>query len=208
MTLYEQRKQGRQTIKELVQAVRTDNYERLLELLEQLDNTYLGWRDAFYLLGKEKSISPDMRAGWLRVWTKFGDDIRSEIQDDRVLIDGLRALLPPYRGPGLTLYRGDSAYNRRRRSYGPSWTSSRDAAEHFATGFWQSFVGGSVLLQTNAPPDAIVCAPGLHDNRYGEDEYLVDRRRLHAVTALQRYPQTPLARQTRRFISSATPRRR
>jgi hypothetical protein len=50
-------------------------------------------------------------------------------------------------------------------------------------------VGGSVLIQTLAPPDAIICAPYRLNNRYGENEYLVDRRRLDRVTVLLRFSQ-------------------
>ena len=38
------------------------------------------------------------------------------------------ALLPAYTGPALTLYRGDSAWNRKRRTYGPSWSAAVELA--------------------------------------------------------------------------------
>jgi hypothetical protein len=34
-----------------------------------------------------------------------------------------------------------------------------------------------VLLQASAPTEAIVCAPGLMNDRYAEQEYVVDRLR-------------------------------
>lgn len=101
----------------------------------------------------------------------------------------LRVLLPPYRGLAVTLFRGDGARNCRRRTYGLSWTSERAVAEDFAKRDWRTTEGGSVVLQTLASPDAILCAPYLHDDRYGENEYLIDRRRLSCVTVLQRFPQ-------------------
>jgi hypothetical protein len=108
-----------------------------------------------------------------------------------VLADALRVLLPAYAGPGLTLYRGDSCYNRRCRSYGLSWSSERECAASFAQDLWQTFDGGSVLLCTDAPAMSIICAPHRLGDDYGEAEYLVDRRRLGAVHVLQRYPQKP-----------------
>jgi hypothetical protein len=103
------------------------------------------------------------------------------------LVKALRVLLPPYSGPGLTLYRGDSAWNRRRRSYGLSWSDTLDTAASFAEGpFWRSAQGGSVLLRAEVPAEGIICAPALMDNGHGEDEYLVDRRHLRRVTMLQR----------------------
>jgi hypothetical protein len=104
------------------------------------------------------------------------------------LVKALRVLLPAYTGPRLTLYRGDSAWNRRRRSYGLSWTASQAVAEAFADGpLWRSCQGGSVLLQADVPPEAIICGPSLLANRYGEEEYLVDRRHLRSVAVLRRY---------------------
>lgn len=94
-------------------------------------------------------------------------------------------------GPALTLYRGESASNRRRRTYGLSWSREQGVADGFARGIWQTFEGGSVLLETIVEPQTIICAPMLHDNGYGEDEYLVDRRVLGTVTVLARYPQRP-----------------
>jgi hypothetical protein len=49
--------------------------------------------------------------------------------------------------------------------------------------------GGSVLLETLAPAEAIICAPALLDDRYGEKEYIVDRRRLTFVNVIDRFPQ-------------------
>ena len=46
----------------------------------------------------------------------------------------------------------------------------------------------SVLLETLAPRDAIVCAPALLGDHYGEIEYVVDRRRLAAVKVIGRFP--------------------
>jgi hypothetical protein len=34
-----------------------------------------------------------------------------------------------------------------------------------------------------------VCAPGLLDDRYGEQEYVVDRRLLKAITVIERFSQ-------------------
>jgi hypothetical protein len=76
----------------------------------------------------------------------------------------------------LTLYRGDSALNRCRRTYGLAWSREQKVAESYARGKCQTFKGGSALLHTIAEPQAIIRAPMLHDNSYDEDEYLVDRR--------------------------------
>ena len=118
---------------------------------------------------------------------RYGDGWRSKVNDDLLVVDVLRCLLPPYKGPGLTLYRGDSAFNRRRRTYGMSWSASRSVAADFAQRNRRLYSDGSVLLEAEAPPDAIVFAPALHVNDYAEDEYVVDRRRLRNVRVLERF---------------------
>jgi hypothetical protein len=130
-----------------------------------------------------------MRRAWLAIYIRHGEHIRLEVGDDLLLIRALRVLLPPYRGPAVMLFRGDGARNCRRRTYGLSWTGERAVAEDFANREWRTTEGGSVVLQTLASPEAIICAPCLHDDGYGENEYLIDRRRLGGVTVLQRFPQ-------------------
>jgi hypothetical protein len=100
-------------------------------------------------------------------------------------------VLPPYKGPAITLYRGDGARNRQRRTYGLSWTSNPDVAEAFAKGLYRNSMGGSVILQADVPAEAIIChvaADADHD-RYDEAEYLVDRRRLGRVKVIERLAQ-------------------
>ena len=48
-------------------------------------------------------------------------------------------------------------------------------------GFCRTCEGGSILLETMAPPEAIICAPAMFGDRYAEQEYVVDRRRLTGV---------------------------
>ena len=86
----------------------------------------------------------------------------------------------------MTLYRGDSAWNRKRRTYGLAWSTKREVAEGFARGTWRTFKGGSVLLSTVAPREAIICCVG---NERGEAEYLVDRRALKVVSVVERFAQ-------------------
>jgi hypothetical protein len=146
---------------------------------------------AFRAIGRGRGRgAPDaFRRAFAELWIVNGDDIRDQVNDDLALIGALRQLLPPYRGGPLTLYRGDSAFNRRRRTYGHSWTSSLDTARGFAYGVWRAFDGGSVVLKSIVPPAAIICAPALQGDDYGEDEYLVDRRKLGRVEVIERVSQ-------------------
>ena len=44
-------------------------------------------------------------------------------------------------------------------------------------------------LKTEAPIEAVICSPAMLDDRYGEAEYLVDRRRLRQVDIAERFSQ-------------------
>jgi hypothetical protein len=153
-----------------------------------VDKAFL-WRRAFRAIAKAAEVPQDYRHAFMNSWVRRGDHIRGEVEDDRILFAGLRRLLPAYEGGPVTLYRGDSADNCRRRSYGPSWSSDEGVARSFAEGNWRVSAGGSVLLKTVAPPDAIICAPTLHDASYGEFEYLVERRKLKKVEVVERFAQ-------------------
>jgi hypothetical protein len=153
-----------------------------------VDKAFL-WRRAFQAIAKAAEVPQDYRHAFMSVWVRRGDHIRGEVRDDRILFAGLRRLLPAYEGGPMTLYRGDSGYNSRRRSYGPSWSSDEGVARSFAAGTLRVSAGGSVLLKTVAPPDAIICAPTLHDESYGEFEYLVERRKLKKVEVVERFAQ-------------------
>jgi len=171
----ERLREEREAIKSFVQGAVRGDPELFVLGIELVENHYI-WRRAFRAVAKH-SAPADLRARFAGAWMISGDHIRCEVGDDLVLINGLRALLPPYVGGPVRLYRGDSAWNRR-RTYGLSWTTNIDVARGFAGGTWRTCKGGSVVVTTMATPDAIISVPGAEDDRYGEDEYLVDWRRL------------------------------
>jgi hypothetical protein len=146
---------------------------------------------AFRIIARGPRPPETFQRWFVGCWFRRGDILRSQVGDDVALVSGLRNLLPKYSGDGLTIYRGDSAYNRKRRAYGFSWSKSKSTAEGFARGVWQTFEGGSVLLTAHAAPNAIICDIGSILRRSGECEILIDRRKLTNVEVLQRYPQMP-----------------
>ena len=150
------------------------------------------WTEAMRAITRQPAVSEEIRTCFLWPWLTYGNALRNVVSDDKVLLNGLRALLPSYNGPPKRLYRGDSFYNRKRRTYGCSWSADKEVAEAFARGIYQTFNGGSVLLETVAPPAAIICAPSLIDDSYAEDEYVVDRRRLAHVRVIARFSQRPI----------------
>ena len=109
-------------------------------------------------------------------WLPWGDSLRGEVSNDLLLIKLLRVLLPKYRGPAMTLFRGETMWNRRHRTYGMSWSTDVEVASHFANGMHRTCQGGSVVLKTRAPAEAIICASKLVDNRFEVHEILVGRR--------------------------------
>lgn len=146
---------------------------------------------AFRHASRLPKIAPAIQAGMVGHWVQSGDSIRSDINDDAALLVGLRSLMPPYSGGAVTLYRGDSFVNRRRRSYGLAWTSDPEIARRFADGIWRTFDGGSVVLAAEVPAAAIICEMDAHltaDMR-GEREFLVDRRRIGPVRVVERLAQ-------------------
>jgi hypothetical protein len=163
------------------------------EIGERLDSLQMmtgGFTRAFKAIVRASDVPDDFRRAFLAYWISFGEGMRSDSDSDLVLMSALWKLLPTYSGPALTLFRGDSAYNRKRRTYGLSWTSSEEVARDFAQGIWRTFKGGSVVLKCTAPPGAIICMPALDvDDRYGETEYLVDRRKIMCVEVVQRFAQ-------------------
>ena len=191
--LQERPKQERAAIRALVDATRLDDPKALFQAFESVETQCI-WVQAMRALSRLSNVPDKMKARWLQTWAISGDHIRGETENDRVLADALRQLLPPYQGAAIRLYRGDSAWNRRRRTYGLSWTASREVATGFAEGIWQTFDGGSVVLETDAPAEAVICALHLHSQAldlrdYEESEYLVDRRKLEQVRVIERFAQ-------------------
>jgi hypothetical protein len=188
----EDRRLERSAIREFVEGARAGDGYRFLRAIEAFETRVLyGWKKGMRAIAKIHDVPNEFRERFLRgPWLVLGDHIRSEVGDDLILLDGLRSLLPRYRGPTRILFRGDSIYNRQRRTYGASWTESIDVARQYAQqGFWRTFEGGSVLVTTTAPPEAIICAPAIFDDCYAEQEYIVDRRRLTGIKVVQRFSQ-------------------
>jgi hypothetical protein len=206
--LYRQeRAREKAALQTIEQGIRTADSELFGRGLTAINRTPSSWRRAFLLIARQADVPDQIRRYFLeRFWLHHGDYLRQEVGDDRLLMRGLRILLPPYTGPAMLLYRGESWKNRCRRTYGPPWSTSQAVAEDYAaTGDVSLSHGGSVLLRTLAPPAAIICAPILEcEDRYGEQEYLVDRSRLSGVEVLWRYPQLTIGE--RQALHRASPK--
>jgi hypothetical protein len=199
-----ERRASRDAVKAFVEGARTGNLELFCSGLELVEK-YCVFKSAFRAVAKY-SAPMEFRNRFSGVWQLDGDHIRSEVNEDRTLIEGLRVLLPPYTGDALQLYRGDSMWNRQRRSYGLSWTTELEVARGFADGIWRTYEGGSVVLSTLAPALAIISAPGVNHERFGaEKEYLVARRRLTSVEVIERFSQLSSEEARHRSINPEPP---
>jgi hypothetical protein len=87
----------------------------------------------------------------------------------------------------MKLYRGDAAVNLQRGVYGMSWSGDKNIAREFAQGFWQMLEGGSILLEVDAPANAIISTDRSSAGNLGESEYIVDRRRLKSVRVIEQF---------------------
>jgi hypothetical protein len=189
----EESRKARQAVRDFVEGAKSGDLNRMEASYSSLDFGDCeggGWRRAFRKISHVQSIPDEIRKSFLQTYLESGDHIRQEVGDDRTYASGLRSLLPPYAGPSMLLYRGEGALNRKHRRYGLAWSAARDVARAFAeTGSYRCSKGGSVLLATRAIPEAIICAPALISNNYGEEEFIVDLRCLGKVQVEERFPQ-------------------
>jgi hypothetical protein len=120
-------------------------------------------------------------------------------RDEMIRIDGKLYRLPPEfakrrvlmprndrPAESLRLYRGAGWQERRRRLYGFSWTTRLNHARSFAE-HWRQGQSGGVILETLAPPDAILLVRD-DEGYYDEAEVVVDPFRLGKVTVCERLP--------------------
>jgi hypothetical protein len=134
-TVAERRRYERGVIRDFVEGARAGNGGRVWRAICEVNEgrfTYGGWRAVMRAIAKVDDLPDWFRENFLRgLWLTYGDHIRQETSDDLVLIGGLRALLPRYAGPAKVVFRGEGAGNRRRRTYGCSWTESIEVARAY-----------------------------------------------------------------------------
>jgi hypothetical protein len=128
---------------EFAEAILADDVERFGAALVAVDRLGITKPAFRRLCMRMPNVSDGIRAHFLTVWRHHGDHIRDEVDDDRILVRALRLLLPRYAGPGMTLFRGDSMFNRRRKTYGVAWSADENVADTFAQGIWQHLKSGS-----------------------------------------------------------------
>lgn len=182
-------KRGRLAVRNFVDAARRADLDGMAACFRDLEGYgYIkgaGWDSAMRELAKIEKLPALTQEYFAEVWNRKGDHIRGECHKHEALIIGLRRLLPAYQGKGgIQLYRGETAWNRRSRAYGISWTSDWMIAQSFAE-FKGTSHGGGVLLGVIASKEAIIAKMRVASR---EREYLVDRRFLRDVFVIKRFP--------------------
>jgi hypothetical protein len=148
-------------VREVTDAVIRSDYDRVISALDAALSADALPR-AIRAVGRLSPPSVDFCHSFLWFWSHHGDSFRGDVKDDLALINFLRILLPPYDGPGLALYRGDSAMNRRRRTYGLSWSADREVARSLGLGPGaDARAAAHRRRRSSAPPHHI-------DNSYAE----------------------------------------
>lgn len=204
--LWEERRRARMVAGKFVRACQTGDCDAFYDAVDEIAEwTVGGWTVAMRKAARDlkEPVSPEIQSAFLVVWIKY-KMLPLKVGDHRALCTALRLLLPPYRGPAVRLYRGASAGERRRRIYGVSWTIDKEVADRFAQDY-RTWDDGSVLLETIAPPQAVLCSVDEAGGYYEESEYILDRRHLSGVKVVARYSQPDDARAiTSQFKKSAS----
>jgi hypothetical protein len=115
----EKRRAARTAAANFIRAAVTNDIKLLAESLNILAPFGNSRRNGLKrMLRQEFTVHPALRPVFLEMYEERGDQLRSAFDDDLVLLDLLHRFLPPYSGPSVELYRGETAWNRRRRTYG------------------------------------------------------------------------------------------
>ncbi|WP_149746736.1 hypothetical protein [Rhizobium sp. RU35A] len=182
-------KEARERVAVFLRSIGSQDAQMIHSSFAAIENDYYkggGYSAAFLGVLRVPLISDLAKATFVDIWIQHGAHIRQETRNQIALFNALPKLLPRYNGRDeITIFRGEGALNRKRRSYGASWSSDIEVADSFARDYWRDHTGGSVLLRTVVPPEAII----FMTNEAGESEYVVDRRKLKRIEVIRRYPE-------------------
>jgi hypothetical protein len=152
------------------------------------------WRLAMRRLAKFERVSPEIQNAFVSIWIE-SKMLPLRVGNRSVLARALRVLMPGASTTSpITLYRGTSHHERRYHRYGFSWTTDLSWARQFAEKWAQpvpALTGmtgpawGGVVLQTEAPPEAILLVRP-PEGFYDEGEVVVDPFALNAVKVVER----------------------
>jgi hypothetical protein len=179
-----ERRIDRAGAKALAEACAAGNVEAFLGAVDFLNyRTVEGWRLGMMRVARFPAVSAEIQTAFLNVWIE-SKGLLGKVRDRPVLAKALPILMPAiYHGAAIQIYRGANWQERRHRRYGFSWTRDRGVARGFAE-HWQQVFGG-VVLETLAPPDAILLVREDEDY-FDEREIVIDPFRLNKVMVIER----------------------
>ena len=163
---------------------RSTDLEATLRALNRLNC----WREAVDQLMTGPSPNIAKGCALLSFWNTYGlHSIPRGLSEDLPhLVDAFKYFLPPYKGQGLTLYRGELESRHTMGVHGISWTPIFETAKRFASRRSPD-EGRGVVLKIEATPNMIVAAVrdySKHTLTLDEDEYLVDPRLIQGKVSI------------------------
>jgi hypothetical protein len=189
----DRRGREREAVRAMRLSVESGNFPAFLASLEEIRAT-CAWRKALLMIRSLPAPPAPFRQQVLSFWREQGDQLRKEIYaggNYLPLAEALQVLLPMYQGPPMRLWRGGTAWGRRRHVYGLAWSREKGVAQAFAYEAARRYPDGSVLLETDAPAAAIISVVPCGESHNGDKEVLVDRRQLTSVRVVARYHHYP-----------------
>lgn len=148
----DERRRDLERITFLMEDYRTGNVDRFYQ---NMIADLFPWALALKEFVKLSSVPPEMQQAFRMAWVEC-KNVPLQANNHPLVCAAARVMLPAYTGPAVRLFRGACLNEHRRRAYSLSWTAEIDEAEFFAKER-QEWSGGSVVLETLAPPAAIIC---------------------------------------------------
>lgn len=165
-----------------------------------------GWGKVANRFAKSRPFPNEAREFYHQFWTTSGFNIRRKVDDDILLAEMLRKMLPPYSGCSMQLFRGEGGNNWDLNKIGFCWSSDINIAKKFACGVNCDNGSGGILLSCFVSAEAIISGPSAHSHHLGESEYTVDPHMLTDILALERITWDQMGNQmiVHSFIQAAT----
>jgi hypothetical protein len=180
---FEQQQESRVAAAAFIAACKRRDPTRFHKAAAALIDTDGGWAKALKQVPHLKRVSPRIQWAFLQVWVE-SKGLRVDVPW-LTMLKALRVLLPRTRRRApIRVFRGASAGElKRRRAYGFSWSTKRDIADKFAQDY-RNRQGGSVLLETLAPPDAILHVREQIKEHHDEGEFVIPPELLSRVKVI------------------------
>jgi hypothetical protein len=160
----------------------TDTLSRFRQITS--DN---GWREVVEACLSSRALPMPSQDDFGTYWVEAGHRIREQVANDRLLSKFLRAILPPYQGGPVTLFRGENQDRFMAGVIGFCWTAEASVATMFAQGLNAVGSGGVLLTATLAAP-AIISGPNAHSAYLGEHQFTVDPFASKGVCSVAAFP--------------------